>query len=505
MATHTPVLLETFDICKHFGNVKALQNVSMKLMRGQFHALLGENGAGKSTLVKCIMGYYQQDRGQLLLDGKEVVIDSPQQAARLGIGMVYQHFTLVPNMTVAENIVLAQPILPAVINWKTEIQRLELGMTDMPFKVNLQQTVASLSAGEKQKVEIVKQLFLNTRLLILDEPTSVLTPTEADEVLGKIHELTQTKDLTVLIITHKFREVTQFADHITVLRKGQFIASLPVAQTNETEMAELMIGAEVKVKKNLRTPQSHPSTKLKIENLWVKNEHGAAAVKQANLSVSAGEILGIAGVSGNGQKELLEALAGQRDIDSGQVYAHGIPFFPTRAQMYQHQFYCLPEEPLKNACVANLSIAQNLVLRQFDQTPFVKFKCLLNRQAIKDNAVAMIKAYGIRTSGPQQFIGDLSGGNVQRTVLAREITQNVSILVIANPCFGLDFKAVADIRGKIMEARNNGAAILLISEDLDEVLELSDRLLVISDGEFVYETTPTTADRTTIGQYMAGH
>lgn len=498
-------LLETINISKRFGDVNALSNVSIKIAQGSFHALLGENGAGKSTLVKCIMGYYKHNEGQILYKDREVQIDSPQQAAQLGIGMVYQHFTLVPNMTVAENIVLAQPVLPLVIDWKKEIARLEQGMANMPFQIPLHKKVVDLSAGEKQKVEIIKQLFLNTRLLILDEPTSVLTPTEADEVLGKIHALTKSEQLSVLIITHKFREVTQFADHITVLRKGKFIASMPVAETNEKEMAELMVGSEIKVVPTERIAIEKQTTTLRINNLTVLNDLGQASIKSANVHINAGEIVGIAGVSGNGQRELVEALAGQRAVDQGEIFAHDKPYHATRADMTKHQFYCLPEEPLRNACVGNMTIAENMALRKFDRSPFVKMRYFLNRSAMKENAKTLIARYAIRCTGPAQAVGALSGGNVQRTVLAREIAQDVSILVIANPCFGLDFKAVADIRAQIIDVRNKGAAVLLVSEDLDEILELSDRILVISGGQFVYETTPETADLTTIGQYMAGH
>lgn len=499
------ILLEAINISKRFGEVNALSNVSIKIAQGSFHALLGENGAGKSTLVKCIMGYYKHNEGQILYKDREVEINSPQQAAQLGIGMVYQHFTLVPNMTVAENIVLAQPVLPLLINWKKEIARLEQGMVNMPFQIPLHKKVVDLSAGEKQKVEIIKQLFLNTELLILDEPTSVLTPAEADEVLGKIHQLTKTQQLSVLIITHKFREVTQFADQITVLRKGKFIASMPVADTNEKEMAELMVGSEIKVVPTQRLTTDKKEFNLQINNLTVLNDLGQASIKSASLTIKAGEIVGIAGVSGNGQRELVEALAGQRSVAEGEILAHNKAYSAKRQQMVEHQFYCLPEEPLRNACVGNMSIAENLALRKFDRSPFVKLKYFLNRSAMKDNAKTLIVRYGIRCTGPSQAIGALSGGNVQRTVLAREIAQDVSILVVANPCFGLDFKAVADIRAQIVEVRNKGAAVLLVSEDLDEILELSDRILVISGGQFVYETTPENADLSTIGQYMAGH
>ncbi len=498
-------VLEALHISKYFGEVTALDDVSLKLRPGSVHALLGENGAGKSTLVKCIMGYYRPSKGQLMVDGKEEIIASPQQATRFGIGMVYQHFTLIPNMTIAENIVLSRPALPAVIDWPAEIAKLEKKMEQMPFKFDLRRLVSTLSVGEKQKVEITKQLLLEARILILDEPTSVLTPTEADEVLDKIYQLTRSGSLSVLIITHKFREVTQYADDVTVLRKGRYIGSAKVSEVSTDSLAGMMVGEEFSHSPPVRESLNSATVSLQIDSLTIDNDQGMVAVKGLNLAIRSGEIVGIAGVSGNGQKQLVEALAGQRKPLHGTISAHGEGFHGKQAEMLKHRFFCLPEEPLRNACVGNLSIANNLVLRTFNRKPFSHFGWVLNQRAITKHARDIIAAYKIRTSGPDQPVASLSGGNVQRVVLARELNDPVSILVVANPCFGLDFKAVADIRSKILEARNRGAAILLLSEDLDEVLELSDRFYVISNGELVYETTPDVADLKTVGQYMAGH
>jgi general nucleoside transport system ATP-binding protein len=308
----------------------------------------------------------------------------------------------------------------------------------------------------------------------------------------------------VLMITHKFREVTQYADDVTVLRKGNYMGSAEVTKTTPKALAEMMVGGE-----HVNTPPARAllvqTKKLVIKKLIVENDQGMHAINELDLTVSSGEIVGIAGVSGNGQKQLVEALSGQRKPKSGEILAHGKPFSGTQQEMHEHQFYCLPEEPLRNACVGALSVADNMVLRKFNRAPFSWYGVFLNRKAIYENARQLIAKYNIRTSGPNQPIQGLSGGNVQRAVLARELTQEVSILVVANPCFGLDFKAVADIRGQILAARNAGTAVLLLSEDLDEIMELSDRLLVISGGQLVYETTPTGADLNTIGQYMAGH
>lgn len=498
-------ILEAIQISKTFGDVRALDRVSLKLKAGSFHALLGENGAGKSTLVKCLMGYYHPDEGSMLYNGREVLIHSPEQATAIGIGMVYQHFTLIPNMSVAENLVLARPHLPARIRWKQEIAGLKSRMQDMPFAIPLEKNVSHLSAGEKQKVEIVKQLLLDTRILFLDEPTSVLTPNEADEVLGKIHALTRDGHLTVLMITHKFREVMQFADHATVLRKGQWVGSTAVAETDAQQLAEMMVGSEIKSDTLVRASPAATRTVLKVEGLTVRDDGGLPAVNGASLSVNAGEIVGVAGVSGNGQREFVEALAGQRPVEAGAVRIDDQPFRATREDMRQRGFFCLPEEPLRNAGVPTMSLADNLALRRFDRPPFTRWRCLLDRAAMKRHAAEKIAEYKVRTSGPTQALGDLSGGNVQRVILARELDQAINVLVVSNPCFGLDFKAVSEIRRRLVEARNQGAAVLLFSEDLDEILELSDRILVISGGRFVHETTPQTADLNTIGQTMAGH
>lgn len=507
MTEKSACILETLGLRKTFGELVALDNVSFKLGYGSFHALLGENGAGKSTLVKCIMGYYLPDAGEMLLDNRQVVIANPRDAHDLGIGMVYQHFTLIPNMTVAENFVLSRPRLPAVINWKRELAELETAMQTMPFQVPLNASINSLSAGEKQKVEIIKQLLLNCRILILDEPTSVLTPNEADEVLGKIKAMTKQRDLSVMIITHKFREVMGFADEVTVLRKGKFAGTAKVTDVTPHDLAKMMVGSEIQTEPVQRNAMAdtNPEPIVRIEGLNVLDDAGTRVIRDLTLHIKPGEIVGIAGVSGNGQKQLVEILAGQRQPLSGVICLHDETYAATREQMRQHKFHCLPEEPLKNACVANMSVAENLVFRLFDHSPFAWNKLFIRETVFAEHARKLIKQYSIRTPDELQAVGKLSGGNVQRTVLARELDANVDILVVANPCFGLDFAAVAEIHKRIMQARNMGAAVLLVSEDLDEILELSDRFYVISNGALVYETIPQQANLAEIGQYMAGH
>jgi len=496
--------VEAIAMTKRFGEFTALDDVSLKVQPGTFHALLGENGAGKSTLVKCIMGYYRADVGDVIVGGRERDIGNPRAAHALGLGMVYQHFTLVPAMTVTENLVLARDQLPAVVDWKSETKALEAFLEHMPFRVPLGAMVSALSAGERQKCEILKQLYLRRRFLILDEPTSVLTPGEADEVLGMLRAMVVNGELTVLMITHKFREVMAFADEVTILRRGRLVGQGRVAALTPDAMARIMIGAEELTVQPARVGE-FGAPRLDVEKLAALDDAGQLAVRDLSLSIRGGEIVGVAGVSGNGQRQLIEVLAGQREPSAGVIHIHGERYFATRDEMRRHKLSLLPEEPLKNACVARMSVADNLAFREFDEAPFARGRWWLNRRAFRAEALRKIERYRIKTRSEATPIGELSGGNVQRTVLARELGGAVEILIAANPCFGLDFAAVAQIHAELMAARNRGAAVLLVSEDLDELLELADRVVVMFNGQLVYETRASEADLTEIGRHMAGH
>lgn len=497
--------LEVVNMSKRFGSLIALDQVSLRLKPGTFHALLGENGAGKSTLVKCIMGFYQPDHGDVVIGKRSRSIASPRDAHRYGVGMVYQHFTSVPAMTVAENLVLSRFNSPMRINWKQEYEALEQFMAQAPFQVPLALPIAQLSAGQKQKLEILKQIYLNVRILILDEPTSVLTPQEADEVLGLLRESVTAQQLSVLMISHKFREVTAFCDEITVLRKGKFAGHGAVKDLSIADMSEMMMGDRREPQPLERTIHPNPHVVLEVKDLQADRDNGLAAVTGLNLTVHRGEIVGIAGISGNGQRELVEVLAGQRNATGGQMLVQGEAYQATRAQMKRHQVFTLPEEPLRNACVAQMSVAENLAFRTFDRSPQSQFG-LLNLKAIQQAAVGLIDRFNIKTPSPETPVGNLSGGNVQRTVLARELaSEQIQLVIAANPCFGLDFTAVEYIHTQIVAARNRGVAVLLVSEDLDELLKLSDRILVMSDGRFTYDRPIAEADFAAIGQSMAGH
>jgi ABC-type uncharacterized transport system ATPase subunit len=504
--SHRALALDTFELSKRFGDFTALDRVSIAVRAGTVHALLGENGAGKSTLVKCLVGFHRADGGSILLDGREVQITSPQQARELGIGMVYQHFTLVPSMTVAENLCLARGGLPAVIGWKRQRAALAAFMDSVPFKLDLDARIADLSAGEKQKTELLKQLYADNRFLILDEPTSVLTPEEADELLTAVRDLAHGGRMTALLITHKFGEVERFADDVSVLRRGALAGAGAVAELNADRLATLMIGQALPVASAAVAQPARPAGEpvLRVTGLRVDNDLGLPAVRDLTLEVPAGCIVGIAGVSGNGQRELVQALTGQRARAGGTVTVFGEPFHATRSDYLRHRVAALPEEPLFNACVRGLSVADNLALRDFDRAPW-SVRGWLRPAAFREAALASIAAYRVKTRGPDEPIERLSGGNVQRAVLSRELSRDARLLIVMNPVFGLDFQASAEIHQRLRDARNDGCAVLLVSEDLDELLDLSDRVAVLNGGRIVFDSARPAQDRDAIGRAMGGH
>jgi len=505
--------LETYELTKRFGSFTALDHVSLKVQPGSVHALLGENGAGKSTLVKCIAGFHRAEHGAVMVDGREHDIANPALARTLGIGMVYQHFTLAPGMTVAENLLLAGGETPFLIDWKARRAALAAFLASTPFRLDLDARPSELAAGEKQKLELLKQLYLRPRLLILDEPTSVLTPQEADEVLGHVRDFARAGLCTVLLITHKFREVMAYADEVTVLRRGKAVHHTSVGFTGPALLARHMVGeaAEQAISEEnlssvhaVRPPVARTGTpSLAVHGLVVTGDRGTPAVRGLELAVAAGEILGVAGVSGNGQRELVEALVGQRPRAGGTVQVMGRLYAARRAENHELKVRSLPEEPLRNACVGELSVAENMALRDFDRAPLAGGGRLRYGEW-RRRAREWIAGYGIKTRGEDAPISSLSGGNVQRAVLARELAGEINVLIAANPVFGLDFAAVEEIHGRIRTVRDRGGAVLLISEDLDELLALADRIVVMSDGRIVYEVGAGQAERHVIGAHMGG-
>ena len=503
--TRPPPLIEAIDMKKAFGPVRALDGVSVRFEPGSFHALLGENGAGKSTLVKCLMGFYAADSGTIRVDGEARALRDPRAANAAGLGMVYQHFTLVPSMTVAENLILARPGHAGIIDWRAERKRIDAFLSRMPFSLDPEVPATALAAGEKQKLEILKQLYLGVRVLILDEPTSVLTPQESDEVLSHARKLADAGLLTVVLITHKFREVRAHASEVTVLRGGKNAGGGKVAALDTEALIEMTFGARPAPVSAARTEGAPGGNYFELRAISALNDRGSPAVRDLSLQVASGEIVGVAGVSGNGQKELVEVLAGQREPEGGSMTVAGKPYGRSRAEMRALGVYLLAEEPLNSSCVRSLSVADNLALRDFDAPGFARSGLLLDRAAIERRARDLIGRFGIRCSGPGARIDTLSGGNVQRTVLARELSGDVRLLIVQNPCLGLDYAATREIRERILEARNRGAAVLLLSEDLDELLELADRIVVMLDGRLVFATTRAQAEAAELGRHMTGH
>ncbi|PZX36262.1 nucleoside ABC transporter ATP-binding protein [Roseinatronobacter thiooxidans] len=494
--------VEAVGMTMRFGTFTALDNVSLRVEAGSFHALLGENGAGKSTLVKCMMGYYQANEGGLLVSGKEARINDPRAAHAFGLGMVYQHFTLVPALTVAENLIISANDTPAIIDWRTARARLSKFMATMPFTVSLDDQVATLAAGEKQKLEILKQLWLGRKLLILDEPTSVLTPQEADEILGHVRDLCRVGRISVLMITHKFREVMAFADEVSILRRGRFVGGGKVSELTQAQMSAMMIG-EAKLAQPAPRLGDRDALVLEINGLNAVDRSGQKGLSIASLQVYSREIVGIAGISGNGQKELMEVLTGERPCHAGKISVKGAPWNASRSAARRLNVRFLPEEPLRNACAPGMTVAENIGFRVFDGVS-VKKKFWLHPGEMRRHAETLVAQFGVKTASLDAPISALSGGNVQRAVLARELTGPVDLLVISNPCFGLDFAAVSEIRARILAARNEGAAVLLMSEDLDEILELSDRVLVMSEGRITYNRPVAQAHLQDIGNFMGG-
>lgn len=504
MSVAEPGLVEVRNVSKSFGHVHALNSVSLTVRPGTFHAVIGENGAGKSTLAKCILGFYPLNVGEVRVN--ERCIANPAEARSSGIGMVFQQFTLIPSMTVAENLLLARKDLPAFIHWREEHTRLQKFLETAPFSIELQSRISHLSAGQKQKVEILKQLYLDAKILILDEPTSVLTPDESDEVMGVLYRMVQRGTLSVILITHRLREVMDYADEVTVLRGGRLVTSLSVSESNASRLAELMMG-ESRLPETVNK-KNRPSSELALDimELTVRGDNGLVAVNQVSLSVRSGEILGVAGVSGNGQRELVQAIAGQRTIENGEIRTFDKPFHPTRLGIREAGLFTLPEEALENATVPSMTVAENLTLRKFDRAPFSKMRWLLNRSAIKDAARTVIESFSIRPPFPDTPIRNLSGGNVQRAVLGRDLMDGEArILVVANPCHGLDLVATAFVHNHLVELRNNGGAVLLVSEDLDELVKLADRIVVMSSGMVTHETQSSELDRALVGRYIGGH
>jgi simple sugar transport system ATP-binding protein len=474
-------------ITKRFPGIVADDHVDFDLRRGEVHALLGENGAGKSTLMNILYGLYKPDEGQIVVNGKEVTFTSAKDAIAAGIGMVHQHFMLIPVMTVAENIVLGiEPTRDAVLmDYDAARERVAELSRSFGLALDPDQRIEKLSVGQQQRVEILKALYRNADVLILDEPTAVLTPQEAQELFEIIRVL-QREGTSIIFISHKLNEVLDIADRITTLRRGKKIATVDAAGATEEELARMMVGREVllRVEKAAASPGD---VLLEVDDLHVLDNRGLPAVRGISLRVRAGEIVGIAGVDGNGQSELIDAITGLLKVESGTVKVGGKAFQHANARtMLDAGVGHIPEDRQRRGLVLEFTIAENIALHDYDKPPASKWGWLFPRRLI-ELARRLIVEFDVRGGGPLTRAGALSGGNQQKLVAAREVARDPKVLIAAQPTRGLDVGAIEYLHRRLVTERDEGRAILLISLELEEVLSLSDRVLVIYEGQLVAE------------------
>ncbi|MGI9197993.1 MAG: ABC transporter ATP-binding protein [Candidatus Nanopelagicales bacterium] len=503
MLTDRRVLLEATGLTKRFPGVVANADVSLSVHEGEILGLLGENGAGKSTLVKMIYGLYQPDEGEIRIKGEAVRLAGPRDAIRRGIGMVHQHFQLVPVFTVAENVILGdEPMRWPFVNMRkarAEVARLS---EEYGLKVDVDARVEDLPVGTQQRVEILKALYRKADVLILDEPTAVLTPLETDDLLRVMRGFADS-GVGVVFITHKLREVLAVADTIEVLRNGRQVGTTTPAQTDQAGLAQMMVGRGVllTVEKAAATPGD---VVLDVMDLSAKDDIGLPAVRDVSLQVRAGEILGIAGVEGNGQRELVQAITGLRKCTASAMTVQGTDILGKSP----HDVHALgvghvPEDRETDGLVGAYSVADNLVLNRYDEREFAS-KGIRNRSAIDALSDSLVSQFDIRTPSIATTVQSLSGGNKQKVVIARELAADPVLLVASQPTRGVDVGSIEFIHSQIVAARDRGAAVLLVSAELDEILGLSDRVAVMYDGRLVDVLDSADADRGRIGRLMAG-
>ncbi|HEY7729912.1 MAG TPA: ABC transporter ATP-binding protein [Gaiellaceae bacterium] len=503
MAAERPVVLEMRHITKRFPGIVANDDVSFDLRQGEVHALLGENGAGKSTLMNVLYGLYHPDAGEIVVDGKQVHLGSARDAIDKGIGMVHQHFMLIPVMTVAENIVLAnEPVREGVLlDFAAAERRVAELSQRYGLAVDPHATIEKTTVGQQQRVEILKALYRNAEILVLDEPTAVLTPQEAQELFAIIRSLTE-QGKSIIFISHKLNEVLEIADRITVLRRGKLVETLPAAGATEEGLARLMVGREVllRVEKKASSP-GEPL--LQVEGLSVLDDRGIEKVRDVSFEVRAGEIVGLAGIDGNGQTELIDAMTGLRKVESGRAVVAGGDVTRGSAQShFDAGLGHIPEDRQRRGLVLEFSIAENIGLHDFRKPPASRLGWLFPRRLVAA-ARRLIAEFDVRGGGPQTAAGALSGGNQQKVVLAREIDRDPKVLIAAQPTRGLDVGAIEFVHRRLVEERNEGRGILLVSLELEEILSLSDRILVMYEGEIVGEFPPTATEEE-LGIAMTG-
>jgi general nucleoside transport system ATP-binding protein len=502
MSAAVPVV-ELVGITKRFPGIVANDSISFKLQKGEIHALLGENGAGKSTLMNIVFGLYQPDEGHIAVNGQPTIIDSPNKAINLGIGMVHQHFKLVQPFTVTENIVLGlEPRKGLTIDYKKASQEVRRLSEQYGLQIDPHAVVENISVGMQQRVEIVKTLYRGAEILIFDEPTAVLTPQEIQELLQIMKKLVK-EGKSVILITHKLKEIMEIADTVTIIRRGKVIDTVKVSETSTQELAEKMVGRKVsfQVEKKEANPKQPI---LEVKDVRLKDKQGFNRLDGINFEVRAGEILGIAGVDGNGQTELIEALTGLRRTDSGQITLSSKDITNlTPRQISESGMSHIPEDRHKHGLVLDFTMSENMVLQTYYYPEF-NSGGFLNFEAIDQHAEKLIREFDVRTPSIHNHARSLSGGNQQKAIIAREMDRNPELLIAAQPTRGLDVGAIEFVHKQLIAQRDQGKAVLLISFELDEILNVSDRIAVIYEGQIVGEVLPRETNDQELGLMMAG-
>ena len=491
------------DVVKRFPGVLANDHVDFDVQAGEVHALLGENGAGKSTLMKILYGLYQAEEGQTLIDENHVEITNPTDAIAHGIGMIHQHFMLVETLTVAENVALG---LKSSRGLLTDIERVSERIVELAelygLYVDPEAYIWQLSVGQQQRVEILKALYRGAALLILDEPTAVLTPQEVDELFHIMRQMT-TDGHALIFISHKLHEVIDISQRVTVLRDGKKIGTKLTSETSKADLGSWMVGREVifRPEKSLAAPGE---VRLRLDNVSALSERGTKALKTVTLEVRSGEILGVAGVSGNGQRELAEVITGLRSMTEGKVYLEGKDISSIGvAERTESMLSYIPEERMRDGMIRNFTVAENLILREHNKSPYAN-SGFLDLKAISTHTDKLVSEYNVKTPSQETQVKSLSGGNIQKLVLARELSREPRVIIAAQPTRGLDIGATEYVHKQLVRQRGDGAATLLISEDLDEILAISDRIAVIYEGNIMGTLDAADATAEKLGLLMAG-
>ncbi|RWZ60433.1 ABC transporter ATP-binding protein [Halobacillus fulvus] len=497
-------VIEMLNIRKEFPGIVANDNITLQVEKGEIHALLGENGAGKSTLMNVLFGLYQPERGEIRVRGEKVNINNPNVANELGIGMVHQHFMLVDTFTVTENIILGSEPKKA---GKVDIKKAEKEVQELSERYGLnvdpRAKIRDISVGMEQRVEILKTLYRGAEILIFDEPTAVLTPQEIKELIEIMKSLVK-EGKSIILITHKLKEIMEVCDRCTVIRKGEGIGTVDVSETNPTELASLMVGREVNFSTE-KTPATPKETYLSVQDLRVKDWRGVEMVKGLNLDVRAGEIVGLAGVDGNGQTELIEAITGLKKSESGSIKLHDkVITNLTPRKVTESGVSHIPQDRHKYGLVLDFPIGENMVLQSYYQEPFAK-KGVMNFKNIYKKAQELIEEYDVRTPDAYTKARALSGGNQQKAIIGREVDRSPDLIIAAQPTRGLDVGAIEFIHKKLIEERDKGRAVLLLSFELDEIMNLSDRIAVMFDGQIIAEVKPEETNEQDLGLLMAGN